>query len=111
MVREEAVKPSRWSGEYNRRGVGKWVPAPFVVRDYYRRLCAHYIGEARRWMKVARAEHDLAVAVLTAEPGVAVMNLDALLLVRDMVVANRPVITFLDRRDGHPMDDAERGTG
>jgi hypothetical protein len=55
------VKPSRWL--YNPPGCQWPIRSDFVTglgaTRYYRRLCAHYIGEARRWHRVALRSPDV----------------------------------------------------
>jgi hypothetical protein len=57
------MKPSRWQPDGTRwREPGDWHDgwgeADEQAARYYRRLCAHYIGEARRWMKIAIEASD-----------------------------------------------------
>jgi hypothetical protein len=42
----------------------RWVMA---LGRYYRRLVLYYLQEARKWMMLARAEHDLNVALMNME--------------------------------------------
>jgi len=57
------MKPSRWQPDGTRwREPGDWHngwgEADEQAALYYRHLCAHYIGEARRWMKIAMREAE-----------------------------------------------------
>jgi hypothetical protein len=60
------MKPSRWQPQRllgrTWRNPGDWHPGwgeqDELAARYYRRLCAHYIGEARRWHRMAIEASD-----------------------------------------------------
>ena len=60
------MKPTRWFGDdFGQTVWSRRSPRdadPYRLTRYYRCLCAHYVGEARKWMRESRMEHRLLIA-------------------------------------------------
>jgi hypothetical protein len=111
------MKPSRWCCEAKHSSY-RFPHTLSIDHDecimYYRRLCAHYIGEARRWMKVARDERLARDKFWCGMAGKAHASVRKLRETQSDDDESRRCGTHdlyeIVKRDGHPMDDAESDT-